>query len=154
MRLSSQEAISTSAIPFPCEVQAEGRPRILFYSPTSSGLGPVNRQTMLARAICEGLPGAAILMIGEIRQGSTPILPPGVDFLALPANGQNIRRLPESHLIEFRREVLFSAVSAFDPDLILVEQTPTGIERELDQTLEWSHQNGRARTVLLLQDVI
>jgi predicted glycosyltransferase len=154
MRLTSQQAISAPAIPFPCEVQAEGRPRILYYSPTSSGIGPVNRQTMLARAICEGLPGAAILLIGEMRQGSTPILPPGVDFLALPATVGNVRRLPESHLIEFRRKVLFSAVRAFDPDLILVEQTPNGIERELDQTLEWSHQNGRPRTILLLQDVI
>src|SRR5215470_6545774 len=112
MRLTTPEAISAPAIPFPCEVQSEGRPRILYYSPTSSSLGPVNRQTMLARAICEGLPGAAILMIGEVRQGSTPILPPGVDFLALPANGSNIRRLPHSHLIELRRKVLFSAVRA------------------------------------------
>ncbi len=57
MRLTSQQALSASAIPFPCEVQGRGRPRILYYSPTSSGLGPVNRQTMLARAMCEGLPG-------------------------------------------------------------------------------------------------
>jgi predicted glycosyltransferase len=154
MRLTSQEALSAPAIAFPCEIEAEGRPRILYYSPTSSGFGPVNRQTMLARAICEGLPGAAILLIGEVRQGSTPILPPGVDFLALPANGGNIRRFPHSDLSEFRRKVLFSAVRAFDPDVILVEQNPNGFESELEQTLEWSHQNGRPRTILLLQDVL
>ncbi len=154
MRLTSQEPVSASAMPFPCEVQAEGRPRILYYCPASCGLGPVNRQRMLARAICEGLPGAAILLVGEARQGSTPKFPPGVDFLALPADCGIIRRLPLSELIEFRRKVLFSAVRAFDPDVILVEQTPNGLEGELDQTLEWSHENGRPRTVLLLQDVI
>ena len=98
---------------------------------------------MLAHAICHELPGAAVLWIGEICQGSMSTLPPGVEYLALPkfASSGELRRFPLPELADLRRKILFSSVQTFNPHILLVEQTSNLESGELDQTLEWCIKN-------------
>ncbi|HSE39694.1 MAG TPA: hypothetical protein VLH08_02930 [Acidobacteriota bacterium] len=116
----------------------------------------MNRQTMLAHAISNGLPGAAVLWVGEIRQGSMPLLPPGIEYLALPYGGASsgeVGRFPLPELATLKRKILINAVQTFNPHILLVEQSSTINSDELDETIDWCQQKGR-RVILILKDTL
>jgi predicted glycosyltransferase len=83
------------------------------------------------------------------------ILPPGVEYLALPkiTSSGELRRFPLPELVNLRRKLLLSSVQTFNPHILLVEHNSNFESDELDQTLEWCIQNGR-RSILILKDTI
>jgi predicted glycosyltransferase len=101
-------------------------------------------------------------MIGGMREAGAFELPHGVDCLTLPAYAKGSdgtyrpRDLGESLAIltAVRSGAILSAVEAFDPDLMIVDNVPRGAQRELDPVLRALRRRGRTRMVLGLRDVI
>ncbi len=88
-------------------------------------------------------------------------MPPGVDCTVLPSlykdrDGQyRSRRLRMSldEIIALRRKILFSAISAFEPDIFIVDGVPWGVARELDSTLEYLRDSATCHCVLGMRDI-
>ncbi|MCV3273343.1 glycosyltransferase family protein [Roseobacter sinensis] len=89
-------------------------------------------------------------------------IPDGVDLITLPAYAKQSdgsyqsRRLSIGlrQLTAMRARMIRSAVKAFRPDLMIVDNVPRGAQEELDPTLSWLAHKTTARVVLGLRDVI
>lgn len=133
--------------------------RIALYSHDTFGLGHFRRCLKLGRAIRDEIPEAS----GLFLTGS-----PWADRFELPL-GFTTRRLtpvikrgrgtyasrdasrPFDEVLEERRESIRSALEAFEPDLLIVDNVPCGLKGEIAPVLE---SNLAARRVLALRDVL
>ena len=136
--------------------------RIALYSHDSQGLGHVRRNLAIASALAEADPTVQILLLtGAPGAASLPV-PPGADFLTLPAIAKapdgtyRARTLASSFdaIIELRSRILQAALAAFDPDLLIVDKVPRGAAGELEPALACLRATGRTRCVLGLRDVL
>jgi predicted glycosyltransferase len=135
--------------------------RIALYSHDALGLGHLRRNLAIAGALAGmGRHHATLLVTGAREAGVFP-MPPGTDCLALPAltkSGGDYR--PRSigmeldHLVELRTNAITSALTAFDPDVLIVDKRALGIRGELRPSLDVLHAEGHTRLVLGLRDVL
>lgn len=135
--------------------------RIAFYSPGMVGLGHIRRTLLIAQVLTSDPVRAAALVIGEARQAGSFAIPAGVDILTLPAlrkaNGQATPRYLDvslQKLVAMRSQAILGMVTAFEPDVLVVDHLPRGAERELEPTLDLLRRRGRTRLVLGLRDVL
>src|SRR5262249_40982218 len=136
--------------------------RIALYSHDTMGLGHMRRNHMIAQSLASSPLPASILLIAGAREASAFNLPPGVDYLTLPAlhkegNDQYATRsldVPLEKLVEIRTATIAAALDAFDPDVLLVDKVPRGALCELQPGLELLRRRGRAFCVLGLRDVL
>ncbi|MDQ3462215.1 MAG: glycosyltransferase [Actinomycetota bacterium] len=136
--------------------------RIALYSHDSQGLGHVRRNLAIASALAEADSAVQILLLTGAPGAASLPAPPGADFLTLPAIGKGrdgtyrARSLASSFdaIIELRSRVLHAALSAFDPDLLIVDKVPRGAGGELEPALASLRTTGRTRCVLGLRDVL
>ncbi|MDP9019977.1 MAG: glycosyltransferase [Actinomycetota bacterium] len=141
---------------------ATGPRRVALYSHDSQGLGHVRRNLALAHALAAAEPASQTLLITGAPSAAALPLPPGADFLALPAlaKGGNGDYHPRSlsgslaRLVRLRSEVISAALGAFEPDLLIVDKVPRGFSGELEPALRRLRASGRARCVLGLRDVL
>lgn len=141
---------------------AHGPARIALYSHDTLGFGHWRRNLLLAGALRRLDPAPQILMIAGMREAGAFDLPEGVDVLTLPAYGKDAGgtyrarslelTLPE--LAGLRAASIRAALTAYDPDLLIVDNVPRGAQGEMDQALAALRARGRARIVLGLRDVI
>jgi predicted glycosyltransferase len=126
------------------------------------GLGHMRRNLLIAQTLaCSSLPADILLIRGGVEAIGGE-LPPGVDCLTLPAlykesDGQyRARRLTLAlqELIGLRAQTILAALSAFAPDLLIVDNVPRGALGELDPTLKELRARGHTRCVLGLRDVL
>ncbi len=136
--------------------------RVAYYSHDTFGLGHLIRSLKLADALAARLTSVE----GRIITGSPWVglfpLPPRHEVVRLPEvvkrgldlyePRQNGRGLSE--VIAERRSRILDAVSGFDPDLLVVDNVPCGLEREVLPSLRWLASRGRGRAVLALRDII
>jgi predicted glycosyltransferase len=119
------------------------RPRVMLYSHDTYGLGHLRRSLSIAARLSRDIPDVSQLLItGSIVPGAFG-LPEGVDMVKLPAltkrsNGRYAARvlpleLPE--IISWRSQMIEQAARAFRPDLLLVDKSAAGAQRELIPTL-------------------
>jgi predicted glycosyltransferase len=150
--------MKTSIVPSYLEF---GGLRALFITNECAGLGHLRRTINLARAVTENDPNAtALIVTGSGALGSF-VLPERVDTVKLPV----FRREADGTLYaatlgvdmprieSMRSEILLSAATAFDPDVVVVDKTPLGLRDELVPMLEQLRNRGRARIVLGLRNV-
>jgi predicted glycosyltransferase len=134
--------------------------RIALYSHDAQGLGHMRRNLAIAQALSAAEPCAVLLIAGAREAGLFP-LPPGTDLLTLPAlaKGSDSRYRPRSlgldleQIVALRAQILASALAAFDPDVLIVDKLPGGVEDELLGCLGRLRANG-TRTVLGLREVL
>ncbi|MFP5347493.1 MAG: glycosyltransferase family protein [Actinomycetes bacterium] len=136
-------------------------PRLLIYSQDGLGLGHLRRTTLLATELLRELPGASALTVSDSPLGQFFSTMPGHDYLKLPS----IRKagpgdwqavsLSSSFgdVLEMRRQLIVSAVTSFDPDVVLVDHMPHGAMGELVPALQMLR-NRPVRTVLGLRDIL
>ena len=140
---------------------------IALYSHDSVGLGHARRNRALAYSLAEHLPALVggrvrgLLIAGHPDAGRDP-LPEGWDWLVLPGmtrsgdgNGYTPRRLDMDgdRLRDLRSATIDAALTAFDPDLLIVDRHPFGIDGELRPVLANVRARG-TRTVLGLREVL
>jgi predicted glycosyltransferase len=135
--------------------------RFFFYSHDGMGLGHVCRHLAIASALVEMEPNARVLLATSIDEVSHLGLPPNVDTLKLPGlrkvanNFYSSRRLglPQKDIHKVRSALLEAAVTAFEPDVLLVDKHPFGADGEMLGALQTVKACG-ARTVLGLRDIL
>jgi len=136
--------------------------RIALYSHDALGLGHMRRNHLIAQSLAISSLPASILLVAGAREACAFSLPPGVDYLTLPAlskdsnNRYETRSLavPVQKLVELRTASITAALEAFDPDVFLVDKVPRGVLCELEPALELLRRRGRTICVLGLRDVL
>jgi predicted glycosyltransferase len=123
--------------------RAASGPKILLYSHDTFGLGNIRRTLLLSQALTAEFANASILIV----TGSPVIhafrIPDGMDYIKLPsldrvdADCYEPRFLQEwSHEVKAtRRAMLRTSVLGFNPDLMIVDKRPSGVDGELLDTL-------------------
>jgi predicted glycosyltransferase len=118
-------------------------PKILLYSHDTFGLGNIRRTLLLAQELIEQHPGAAILLITGSQMIHSFRIPDGVDYIKLPCLDRiDAERYEPRFLSAFSEEVkrtrsaiLEKSVLGFEPDLMIVDKRPAGVDGELLETL-------------------
>lgn len=119
--------------------------RILLYSHDTYGLGHLRRTLAIAGQIARDEETARQLVLtGSMLAGAFG-LPPNLDLIKLPALAKRSdgryrpRALPLSLIetIAWREQMILQAVQAFEPDLVLVDKVPAGVQGELLPTLRY-----------------
>jgi predicted glycosyltransferase len=137
-------------------------PRVALYSPGIAGLGHMRRNMLIGQVLASPPINATTLLIAEARQACAFALPSGMDCLALPA----LQKQPDGkcrprylqmklgELINIRAAVIQEAVTAFRPDVLIVDFLPLGRHTELQPALESLQETGNTRFVLGLREVL
>jgi predicted glycosyltransferase len=135
--------------------------RILLYSHDSYGLGHLRRTLTLAGALVARRPGASVLVVSGSPCATHFELPRGVEVVKLPSVTKDARGeyAPRNlhgglrQLEQLRRGLLREAFDCFEPDLLLVDHQPIGLNGELLDVLRRARLRG-TRTLLGLRDII
>lgn len=136
--------------------------RIVLYSHDTMGLGHKRRNLLIAKTLGVSALDADILMISGMGDGNQFQIPPGIDYLTLPALHKNTdgqyqaRRLDISlkEIITLRSQIIRTAVQNFKPDVLIVDNVPRGAMGELNATLQYLRNKTNTRCVLGLRDVL
>jgi len=120
-------------------------PRILLYSHDTYGLGHLRRTLAIAGQLARDLPRASQLIITGSMVAGAFDLPTHLDLIKLPALSKHsdgrykARALPLSltETIAWRKQMILQTTCAFQPDLVLVDKTPAGVQGELRPTLRY-----------------
>ncbi len=137
--------------------------RVMFCCNEAVGLGHIRRTLALA-----GYLRAHTLLRSQLIITGSPVaqnfpLPPGTDYIKLPAlakvgAGQYASRsipIPLNQVADMRRDILLSAARHFRPDILLVDHAPAGLEGEIIATLRYLKDNApHTRLVLGLRDIV
>ncbi|MGE3708015.1 MAG: glycosyltransferase family protein [Vicinamibacterales bacterium] len=132
------------------------------YSHDTCGLGNIRRTLLLADTVRDEYPEASVLVV----TGSPVIhafrIPVGVDYVKLPTLDRTDaeRYAPRflggaASIMSLRRDILERTVVGFDPDLVVVDKRPAGIDGELETALvAMEGMARRPRLVLGLRDIL
>ena len=137
------------------------KPRCIFYSHDTMGFGHIRRNMLLSQAVLQACPQAEILLISGVREAGRFTLPKGVDSLILPAwlKSPSGKYLPRSlgekikPLVMLRSQIIYAAINAFSPDIMVVDNVPRGAMRELDISLPLLARK-KTHLVLGLRDIL
>src|ERR1051325_4536505 len=125
-------------------VQQQTNRRILLYSHDTFGLGNIRRTLLLAQELIEQHPTAAILLITGSQMIHSFRIPEGVDYIKLPCLDRIDAERYEPRFLSAcsdevkrtRSAILEKSVLGFEPDLMIVDKRPAGVDGELADTLE------------------
>lgn len=137
--------------------------RILVYSHDTFGLGNIRRMLEVARHLVQSSTEVSVLVITGSPMLHAFRIPDRIDYVKLPCLSRNVdgrygaRTLPMSleQTVRLRANLIRSAIADFEPDLILVDKKPFGVEDELAGAFEaLPSAVKRPRLVLLLRDIL
>ncbi|MDH5327900.1 MAG: glycosyltransferase [Gammaproteobacteria bacterium] len=134
--------------------------KIVFYSHDTMGLGHIRRNILIAQALQFSTVPYDILLISGAKEAAEFVVPADTDRLILPSlykNNDGVYRsrhlsLELNKIIELRSQIILSAVQAFEPDFMIVDNVARGACGELDRTLEHL-QGSPTRLVLGMRDI-
>jgi predicted glycosyltransferase/CheY-like chemotaxis protein len=148
-------------------VRREKRPfgkgtRILVYSHDTFGLGHLRRCLALIRALCARHPDASALLVTGSPMVHRYPMPNGADYVKLPALKKveseqyeaRTLQVPSTTIRSMRSNLILHTLRDFDPNVLLVDHSPTGSKGELLPTLEHLAERGGCTRILGLRDVI
>jgi UDP:flavonoid glycosyltransferase YjiC (YdhE family) len=116
-------------------------PRIAFYAVNGLGLGHVTRLLSIARALRRLEPEIEVLFLTS-SEADNVIYREG--FAAVKVPSKTIRErcgLRKPGYLKLVQTVTWNALSAFDPDVLVVDTYPTGSVEELLPVLRWRQRN-------------
>jgi predicted glycosyltransferase len=138
-------------------------PRVLFYCHDSYGLGHVRRTLTLSRCLREQRPGAAQLLVTGSPLAHRLVPEDDLEYVKLPsvlkrgASEYGARLLPlgPDEITSLRSDLISSAVRHFEPDIVVVDHTPAGVNGEVVAPLRALQEASPRATVLLgLRDIV
>ncbi|MCB1906189.1 MAG: hypothetical protein KDH15_02370 [Rhodocyclaceae bacterium] len=137
--------------------------RVLVYSHDTFGLGNIRRMLEISRHLVDRDPELSVLIITGSPMLHAFRIPQRIDYVKLPCLSRNTSghygaRFLDMNLqstVRLRASIIRSTVEDFEPDLILVDKKPFGVEDELSSALQ-SLPPGieRPKMVLLLRDIL
>jgi predicted glycosyltransferase len=138
-------------------------PKILLYSHDTFGLGNIRRTLLLAQELIEQYRSAAILLITGSQMIHSFRIPDGVDYIKLPCLDRIDAERYEPRFLSAcsaevkrtRSAILEKSVLGFEPDLMIVDKRPAGVDGELLETLRaLRSKKKRTRLVLGMRDIL
>ncbi len=155
--------------PVPAEPRARGvkRPfgkgtRVLVYSHDTFGLGHLRRCLALIRALCARHPEASVLLVTGSPMVHRYPMPVGADYVKLPAIRKVESEQYEARTLNIsgasirsmRSNLILHTLRDFDPNVLVVDHSPTGSKGELLPALEHLAERGGCTRILGLRDVL
>ena len=137
--------------------------KILVYSHDTFGLGNIRRMLAIVQKITESIEDVSILVVSGSSMMQAFRLSPGIDYIKLPCLARNAtgayapKTLGISYrqLINLRADLIVNAFLNFEPDMVLVDKKPLGVQNELAPALEVLRRRAnRPKLVLLLRDIM
>lgn len=137
--------------------------RVLIYSHDTFGLGNIRRMLEVARHLVQTSPEVSVLVITGSPMLHAFRIPTRVDYVKLPCLSRNTEgRYAARYLdlslettVRLRANLIASTIEDFEPDLILVDKKPFGVEDELAGALAaLSERARRPKMMLLLRDIL
>lgn len=135
--------------------------RILIYSHDSFGLGRLRRCLAVANALVGQFKGLFVLIISGAQVPTGMGLRARVDFVKIPSviklyDGQYTSM--EEHIdlrdtMAIRQTIIQNTATSFEPDLMIVDDEPFGLNPEIGETIELLKQRG-CSIALALPDLI
>ena len=144
-------------------VQQQTNRRILLYSHDTFGLGNIRRTLLLAQELIDQYPRAAVLLITGSQMIHSFRIPEGVDYVKLPCLDRIDAERYESRFLldcseavkSTRSAIIERTVLGFEPDLMIVDKRPAGVDGELHDTLTaLRERNFPTRLVLGMRDIL
>jgi len=145
-------------------LEEQNKVRILVYSHDTFGLGNIRRMLAIAEYLTEQNENFHVLVItgSPMLQGFR--VSPKIDFIKLPCFSRNregsyeVRSLPlaQTSLLKMRGRMIQCVIEDYQPDLILVDKKPGGVEGELEFALHNLTNSGAQRPALalVLRDIL
>lgn len=136
---------------------------VLVYTGDCLGLGHLRRNTMIAARLVQDLPGTNVLLLTGLSCPSPFEVPAGVDLIKLPSVRKTAPGCYEPRTLSvdprrmtwLRTSIIDDISRTFNPDLLVVDHLPTGINGDLLPTLVSLHaRSNRPRVVLGLRDFV
>ena len=137
--------------------------RVLIYSHDTFGLGNIRRMLEIARHLVDTEPQLSVLIITGSPMLHAFRIPQRIDYVKLPC----LSRTTEGHYgaryldmnlkstVKLRANIIRSTILDFEPNLILVDKKPFGVEDELTGAIEALPEGvHRPKLVLLLRDIL
>ena len=136
--------------------------KIMVYSHDAYGLGNIRRMLAICKYLLKSNPNLSILLVSGSPMLHDFRLPPGLDYIKLPCLNRGWGQMAVKYLnadlesiLRLRSEIILAAARNYQPDLVLVDKKPTGIEGELQPTIEYlKHNLPTTKLVLLLRDIL
>lgn len=137
--------------------------RIMVYSHDTYGLGNVRRMLTIAEHLVESRDDLSVLLVSGSPMVQSFRIRDRIDYIKLPAIHRVARErycarslsITVEHLVAMRANVIRCAVADFEPDLILVDKKPLGVNDELAMALEYSREHRPScRHALVLRDIL
>jgi predicted glycosyltransferase len=137
--------------------------RVLLYSHDTVGLGHIRRVTRIASHLAERDGDSTILILTGSAVADSFRLPANVDVVKLPSfrKAENSRYVPRrleighDRFVALRRELIRGAVEQFEPDVLVVDKVPLGVDGELRPALDALRRRApHCRVVLSLRDIL
>ena len=138
-------------------------PKILLYSHDTFGLGNIRRTLLLSQELSTRYPKGSILIVTGSPMIHAFRIPARVDYIKLPCVDRVDAELYaprfldgcEAEVKSTRAAVLKESVLGFDPDLMIVDKRPAGVDGELLDTLvELTKRPKKTRLVLGVRDIL
>ncbi|NJK49280.1 glycosyltransferase [Candidatus Gracilibacteria bacterium] len=117
----------------------------------------------ICKYLLDTTPELSILLISGSPVLHSFRMPQGLDYIKLPCLGRNekgelsakyLKKDPQE-ITKLRSEIIKTAVANFEPDLILVDKKPYGLQGELTPTLKYLNKYlPETKLVLLLRDIL
>ena len=135
--------------------------RILMYSHDSFGLGHLRRCRAIAHALVQRISGLHILIISGSPIAGAFDFRVRVDFVKIPSviklhSGEYKSMMDHIDLdetLQMRRAMIHDTARSFEPDIMIVDKEPLGLQGELEATLHDLKASG-TQLVLGLRDVM
>jgi predicted glycosyltransferase len=146
-----------------CATAWDQAKRVLIYSHDTFGLGNIRRMVRIAEALCARDRSVSVLIVTGSPMLHAFRLSNRIDYVKLPCLSRDsdgvygVRHLDLGvhDAVRMRSKLIAAAASSFNPDIVLVDKKPLGVERELISTLDHLRRSPRSPTIaLLLRDII
>ena len=163
MYQAKQATALLTAPPRTAPAQGLKNRRILLYSHDTFGLGNIRRTVLLAQELINQYPKAAVLLITGSQMIHSFRIPEGVDYVKLPCLDRIDAERYESRFLldcseavkSTRSAIIERTVLGFEPDLMIVDKRPAGVDGELHDTLTaLRERNFPTRLVLGMRDIL
>lgn len=137
--------------------------RILVYSHDTYGLGNIRRMLEISRHLVDQDPDVSILILSGSPMLHAFRIPARIDYVKLPcltrtrSGGYTVKflEIDLDEMVTMRRNLILNTFVDFNPDLLLVDKKPLGINDELAPTLELAKRRAhRTRVSLVLRDIL
>lgn len=137
--------------------------RVLVYSHDTFGLGNIRRMLAISEALNESDPNISTLILSGSPMLHAFRMQRRIDYVKLPclardlAGAYGVKHLDLDYqtALRLRSSLCISAAIEFEPDVVLVDKKPLGVDREFQAALDMmSARQKRPRVYLVLRDIL